>query len=293
MFFFLQFIYLATTAQDVSKYIQVLERITKKPIEYCTITSLKNKSGGFTDSNGVLRFYNYVACDSVSVSALGFKKLILSLCYKELKNDTIVCYLSNDTIQLADVIVRGENRNISKKKYQLGHYSGAKEILEKTGYSGRTNAVYIPNINNNRNIKIVELLYSIESVQSSKVRLQVYNASNNLSGPNSPLIDDNIIINVKRGQDKIVYDVSKYNINMPKGGVFISIQWLGEIKEIIKTLNINPVINAHYDNNDSQVYYKFLDKKWEKMEIFDVKTGKSLPIYVPNFGVSVIEYKEK
>jgi hypothetical protein len=124
------------------------------------------------------------------------------------------------------------------------------------------------------------------------VRINLFQKAENSDAPGLPLINEDVIIRTKKGQGQIIYDVSKYNILLPKDGVFIAIQWLGELTSKIKRINISPALNSHRNVEGSIVYYKFLDKEWRKAKPgITLRTKKEVPISVPNFGISVIEYR--
>jgi hypothetical protein len=276
---------LELVAQD--KFIKVLDNTSKRPIEYCTITCSNDAKGGFTNINGLLKITDLKNCASITVNAIGYKKRIVDLTKLQLGLDTLHCLLTKDTIQLNEIKITPNKDKAKKVFYNLGHFKSKNEVDDQTGYIGRTNALYIPNLNKSPNIKIEKLLYSIDATETAKVRLQIF-ASSNLKTPDTPLINDDLIIKVEKGAKKIVADVSKYNLIMPEDGLFISLQWLGEIKAINKTTNINPIIKSHWDKDFNRVtFFKFLDGNWEK-RYFKSKNGN----IIPNFGISVIEYSK-
>jgi hypothetical protein len=284
-YFFLQFIFLELVAH--SKYIKVLDNSSKRPIEYCTITCSNGAKGGFTNIDGLLKITDLKDCDSITVNTIGYKKRIVDLTKLQLGLDTLYCLLTKDTIQLNEIKITPNKDKAKKVFYNLGHFKAKNEIYNRTGDIGRTDALYIPNLNKSLNIKIEKLLYSIDATESAKVRLHIYTSSN-LKTPGTPLINDDLIIKVEKGAKKIVADVSKYNLIMPEDGLFISLQWLGEIKAMNKTKNINPIIKSHWDKDfNSVTFFKFLDGNWEK-RYFKSKNGN----IIPNFGISVIEYSK-
>jgi hypothetical protein len=280
-----QFLFLLSNAQDT--FIKVLDNSSKRPIEYCTITCSNNAKGGFTNIDGLLKITDLKNCASITVNAIGYKKRIVDLTKLQLGLDTLYCLLTKDTIQLNEIKITPNKDKAKKVFYNLGHFKSKNEIYDRTGYIGRTDALYIPNLNKSLNIKIEKLLYSIDATETAKVRLQIFTSSN-LKTPGTPLINDDLVIKVKKGAKKIVVDVSKYNLIMPEDGLFISLQWLGEIKAMNKTTNINPIIKSHRDKDFNRVtFFKFLDGNWEE-KYFKSKNGN----IIPNFGISVTEYSK-
>ncbi|RZK41741.1 MAG: hypothetical protein EOO90_10340 [Pedobacter sp.] len=272
------------------RFIKVIDQSTGKPIEYCTVTCSGSRVGGFTDKFGLLKIKNQSACGTVLFNAMGYEKQAVDLSSLPLDGDTMVCRLLVVPIQLDGVVIKSSKRNVSKKSYQLGFYRAKKQVHDGTGYVGRTNALFIPNIKKDASIKIEKLIYSIAASKTSTVRLQVFGKSPK-GTPGASLISDNLIVEVRKGDDRIVYDISKYNLFMPSEGVFISIQWLGEVNSVGKTINVSPVIYSHRDKGHNLVYFKFLDREWQESKSSDLNTNKPMRLIVPNFGISVVEYK--
>ncbi len=289
------------SAQQSHSYAKFVDKNTNKPISYCTITCSNDQTGGFSDSLGIIAIQNIINCDKILVTSLGYKSEVFMVKNNPQKTkDTLLFYLTPDTLKLEEVQIAKDATKIKLVKYNLGHFNSKKEVIDRTGgVIGRTRALYIQNPANNSSTKITKILYSIDGHrdphfdnQSAMVRINLFRKAENSDAPGSPLVNEDIIIRTKKGQGQIVYDVSKYNILLPKDGVFIAIQWLGELTSKIKPINISPALNSHRNVDDSIVYFKFLDKEWRKDKPgITLTTKKEVPILVPNIGISVIEYK--
>ena len=288
------------SAQQSHSYAKFVDKNTNKPISYCTITCSNDQTGGFSDSLGIIAIQNIINCDKILVTSLGYKSEVFMVKNNPQKNkDTLLFYLTPDTLKLEEVQIAKDATKIKLVKYNLGHFNSKKEVTDRTGAIGNTRALYIKNPTNNTSTKITKILYSIDGRrdplfdnQSAMVRINLFRKAENSDAPGLPLINEDIIIRTKKGQGQIVYDVSKYNILLPKDGVFIAIQWLGELTSKIKLINISPRLNSHRNVDDSIVYFKFLDKEWRKIKPgITMRTKKEVPVSVPNFGISVIEYR--
>ncbi len=288
------------SAQQRLSYAKFVNKNTNKPISYCTITCSNDQTGGFSDSLGIIAIQNIINCDKILVTSLGYKSEVFMVKNNPQKNkDTLLFYLTPDTLKLEEVQIAKDATKIKLVKYNLGHFNSKKEVIDRTGAIGNTRALYIKNPTNNTSTKITKILYSIDGLrdplfdnQSAMVRINLFRKAENSDAPGSPLINEDIIIRTKKGQGQIIYDVSKYNILLPKDGVFIAIQWLGELTSKIKPINISPALNSHRNVDGSIMYFKFLDKEWSQTRTyFNLRTKKEVPVWVPNFGISVIEYR--
>jgi hypothetical protein len=288
------------SAQQSHSYAKFVDKNTNKPISYCTITCSNNQTGGFSDSLGIIAIQNIINCDKILVTSLGYKSEVFMVKNNPQKSkDTLLFYLTPDTLKLEEVQIAKDATKIKLVKYNLGHFNSKKEVIDGTAAIGYTRALYIKNPTNNTSTKITKVLYSIHGhrnpifdYQSAMVRINLFRKAENSDAPGLPLINEDIIIITKKGQGQIIYDVSKYNILLPKDGVFIAIQWLGELTSKIKRNSVSPSLNSHRNVEGSIVYYKFLDKEWRKAKPgITLRTKKEVPVWVPNFGISVIEYR--
>ena len=289
------------SAQQSHSYAKFVNKNTNKPISYCTITCSNDQTGGFSDSLGIIDIQNIINCDKILITSLGYKSEVFMVKNNPQKNkDTLLFFLTPDTLKLEEVQIAKDATKIKLVKYNLGHFNSKKEVIDRTGgVIGNTRALYIKNPTNNTSTKITKILYSIDGHrdphfdnQSAMVRINLFRKAENSDAPGLPLINEDIIIRTKKGQSQIIYDVSKYNILLPKDGVFVAIQWLGELTSKIKPINISPALNSHRNVEGSIVYYKFLDKEWRKAKPgITLRTKKEVPVWVPNFGISVIEYR--
>jgi hypothetical protein len=287
-------------AQQRLSHAKFVDKNTNKPISYCTITCSNDQTGGFSDSLGIIDIQNIINCDKILVTSLGYKSEVFNI-KNNLQNDkdTLLFYLTPDTLKLEEVQIAKDATKIKLVKYNLGHFNSKKEVIDGTAAIGYTRALYIKNPTNNTSTKITKVLYSIHGhrnpifdYQSAMVRINLFRKAEDSDAPGLPLINEDIIIRTKKGQGQIIYDVSKYNILLPKDGVFVAIQWLGELTSKIKPINISPALNSHRNVDGSIMHFKFLDKEWSQTRTyFNLRTKKEVPVWVPNFGISVIEYR--
>lgn len=71
-------------------------------------------------------------------------------------------------------------------------------------------------------IKIYCQKFQVNYKSKARIRVLSYNPKTN--NPNIDIIRENLILTLKKGMNTI--DISKYNIPMPKEGVFVAIEWL-------------------------------------------------------------------
>jgi hypothetical protein len=68
------------------------------------------------------------------------------------------------------------------------------------------------------------VFYSNSDIKGAKIKIRIFGFNDSI--PTDDLIDEDIIVTVKGGMKKNTIDVSKYNIELPKNGVVIGLEWL-------------------------------------------------------------------
>ena len=128
------------------------------------------------------------------------------------------------------------------------------------------------------------VFYSDSEIKDAKLKIRVFQLQDSL--PGIDLVDEDIIVSVKRGFRKNTVDVSKYKLKIPKNGIVVGLEWLiipdnfydytykaYKTKEKISMPNYAPslVIN-YFDDRRAFQYWK---GKWYWLR--NVKTTGNRP----------------
>ena len=68
------------------------------------------------------------------------------------------------------------------------------------------------------------VFYSNSDMKGAKIKLRIFGINDSI--PSDDLINEDIIVTVKGGMKKNTIDVSSYNIEFPKNGIVIGLEWL-------------------------------------------------------------------
>ena len=68
------------------------------------------------------------------------------------------------------------------------------------------------------------IFYTNSEIKDAKIKLRIFHFKDSL--PTYDMIDEDLVVTVKKGNRKNVLDVSKYKINFPKTGIVIGMEWL-------------------------------------------------------------------
>lgn len=229
MRFLLLFIILQTSA-SYSQTTHIIDASSKTPVSFATI-SFGNGLGTFAGDQGEFSFNKekYKDVDTLYISSIGYKSGAFAT-----NNLPRKIYLSPEESQLKEVILTVEKKGKFKKKK-----------LKQTTHTDYFSS-WLPTVESEvavfferqegKSTKIASLKIPINSEKkfrkkgnlkfSTLFRIQFYRNDNGL--PGKAMIHDDIIFNVNEQSDELYdLDINKYQIFIPKDGIYASLQVLG------------------------------------------------------------------
>jgi hypothetical protein len=272
---------LFSTITFAQKRILVIDKENRNPIVNVailindTVKYASNDEGFFLIKNKDLK--KEISLKHVSYETINLNELVnVDTIFFEKKinklNEIILVNKKNK-----ELIILPPNSIIS----EFGFYKGHNTNLD-TQY-----VTYIPNeIVSEYKIKsiIIELKkghWKSENLNFMPFKLNLYSVDSILKIPLEKLIDESIYTK-KENKNKIIIDVSDYNIDFKKGGIFVSVEIL-DIEEYVKD-------GFFYNSGPS---FKYL-KKLKQNDFFtleknnDKNEWKKLS-FVYNFGIKIIK----
>ena len=208
----------------------VLDAVSKTPVSFATI-SFGDGRGTFAGEIGEFTFIasKYKDIDTLYISAIGFKDQAVATATLPSK-----ILLAAEASQLSEVIVTAEKKGkFKKKKYKETTHTNYYNCWLPTVES---EVAVLFNREEGKSTKIAQLWIPINSEKeyrkkgnmkfSTLFRIQFYKNDNGL--PGTPVIHGDIIFRVSEQDDEMYeLDISKYQIFIPKDGIFASLQVLG------------------------------------------------------------------
>ena len=192
----------------------VKDSISGEPIPYVNIWVENETIGTTSETNG--NFSLDIKEEKLLVfSALGYESKKSSS-----KNEIIL--LKPKVFELNEVVI-----SIPKKtkeleigeahKVHISQLSGNKPWIYAKLFNYYEKYMETPFIK-----KIV--FYSNSDMKGAKIKLRIFGINDSI--PSDDLINEDIIVTVKGGMKKNTIDVSSYNIEFPKNGIVIGLEWL-------------------------------------------------------------------
>jgi len=305
--------FLITTNLSFSQTIQlqgnITETTTKKPIPFAHVL-LKNQNhmikGEVGSENG--GYHISFAKDSINMndslyfSCIGYSDCAISAT-KFKASQTLDVQLEPVVYQLSEFVVKPMDfkRRTKSLGYNRWNWCFGKYFF---GY-GHEVALYFPNNDSLRGIISGARFYiKDDGFPDTKFRVNVYNTNANGS-PGQPILLESIIASATEGNQWVVVDLSKYQIEIPKNGFFIAMEWLPESKNkaykkdwAAKSFNGQVLGGANKDINEPSFRWsrslggEWMNPRYERFSVYRGIKVESYHFLEPAIGATLKLYKD-
>jgi hypothetical protein len=219
-------LFISVSAQSTRNRIQgwTLDKSTLQPLPYSVIADMERHFGYYSDSTGLFTLFYNTETDSIKISNLGYKSVRTNV--RELIKDSKILL---ERININTSQLDGTSRMKRAYPIDIGHFSLGSKPVMGTIYPLNIHAIYIPypnGIQKNAFIKSVNINYTSGKL-NRPLRIRILSIDPNGS-PGEDLIYENIIFTVplKKQKNEAVVDISKFNIQMPRLGLFLAIEYI-------------------------------------------------------------------
>ncbi len=192
----------------------VKDSITGEPIPFVNIWVENETIGTTSETNG--SFSLDIKEEKLLVfSALGYES-------KKLSSKTNLILLKPKVFELKEVMVLNQKKT---KELEIGDA----HKVHISQLSGNKPWIYAKLFNYDDKYKETQFVkkivfYSNSDIKGAKIKIRIFGFNDSI--PSEDLINEDIIVTVKGGMKKHTIDVSHYNIEFPKSGLVIGLEWL-------------------------------------------------------------------
>ena len=235
-----------------------------KPIPYVNIWVENENIGTTSEENGT---FSIVVSDKKNLifSLLGFEKKTI----KASEVDRVI--LKEIAFQLDEVVL---SRRKQTKELEIGRIPDA--IFEAFDNGPRIDVKYFPYSTNYSRIKYIKkvILLTDNRIESATIKIHFYSVDAN-GFPGEELLKKDFVVSVQKGVLKTRFDVSDFNLKMPKNGLFVGVEKMliekNKIQKPIADLNANKTSSATkyapfvlYNFVESDLLFTFSGGKWSR-----------------------------
>ncbi|MFT5754722.1 MAG: hypothetical protein ACI924_001961 [Flavobacterium sp.] len=256
----------------------VLDSISGKPIAYVNIWVENENIGTTSEENGIF-LLEIKEEKNIVFSALGYETKILKSSEIEKVN------LYPKVYEMPEVVLEIPKNN---EEIEVGNY-------ESSGFRWHLNynfsAIYFkPTEETEKHPYLKEIkFHTISKIKSSKIRIRIVECNSDLS-IGKDIIDEEILVDIKKGNKKNIKDVSSLNIKIPEKGFYIVLEKL-LIEENKYSFKVNYKNQSGQNNNyrtftyqpnfaylpseDNNILYANNTLNWTKHDKVKIKNPKS------------------
>ncbi len=262
----------------------VKDSLTGNPIAYVSIWVENENIGTTSEENGEYIIGTNDKNKNLIFSALGYQKKTVKV------SESQIVLLSPSTFELDEVTI---NNKKEKKQLEIGKTKNA--IAEAFDNGPRMDAKFFPYYPEYKKTRWIQkaVILTDSRIDDATIKLHLYDVDEN-GFPGNELLSKDYIVTIKKGVTKNEIDLSDFNLEMPKTGIFVVFEKLlikkNRVEKTIKNFNTNttkiqttyaPLVL--YNAVERDFLYSFSGGRWlkrtrEEMNPFSV----SKTIYEPS-----------
>ena len=197
---------------------KVIDKKTKKPIEYVNIWVENENIGTTSGSDGNFSFEKSTLNKILILSAIGYESL--SIEFKKNKQQ----------IKLVPKVYGLQEVKVVPKKRKILKISKIKVRKATYGNSTPTPLILTRYLPYNKKYCETPFLKSVKILTKSQTdsaifKFRIFKPTVNRA-PGKDLINQNLIVNVKKGKNYVTINLEKFHLKMPEEGCFIAVEWI-------------------------------------------------------------------
>lgn len=261
----------------------VKDSLSGQPISLVNIAIENENAGSTSEENGTFKFPESIKEKYLIFSALGFEKRKVKATHAQ------IVLLKPIDYQLDEVTVI---RSFRTKQREIGKSESA--ILQAFDNGPRIDTKFFPYEPSYKKTRYIQkaVIKTDNALEKATVKIHFYSVDEK-GFPSEELIRKEFFITVKKGTTTTTLDITKYQLKMPKNGIFIGVEKLiiennKMEKEVTnnnsKTTEIKTTYYplVLYNRVDRDFFYTFSGGKWNRIDKQDnLDASGRMMIYEP------------
>lgn len=243
----------------------VKDSLTGNPIPYVNIWVQNENIGSTSEENGTFFINTSANGKKLIFSTLGFEKKIIKA------SETLEVNLKPTAYSLDEVVI---SKSIGTKSLEIGKTTN--EIYQSFDNGPKIDTkffAYKTLYKKTRYLKKVSL-YTDSRIEDAIIKIHLYNVDSD-GFPSEEMLDKDFIVTVKKGIRTNWFDLTKFNLKIPKNGLFVGFEKLmiekNKTEKTITDLNTNitqiqktyfPFVLYNYV--EREFLYTFSGGKWNR-----------------------------
>lgn len=240
----------------------IKDSVSGKPISYVNIWVENENIGTTSEENGEFSINTNEKNKILIFSALGFEK-------KKIKaSQSNEVFLKPVATQIDEVVI---SKRFGTKELEIGKVKN--ETFQAFDNGPRIDVKFFPYNPIYKKTKYIKkvTIFTDSNLENATFKIHFYSVDAN-GFPAEELLDKDFLVSVNKGVKRYLFDVSDFNLRMPKNGVFVGFE-----KLIIEKNKIEKTV-TNLNTNQTQIlktYYPFVLYNYvERVSLFTFYGGK-------------------
>ncbi|QHL88328.1 hypothetical protein GU926_13145 [Nibribacter ruber] len=197
----------------------VTDQSTGKPVPYANIWVENENLGTTSDENGRFSLGNAALGKTLVVSCLGYERMKTTA-----QGGSMTVKLAPAQTALKEVVVK---KNTHRDKKVVNPLNDRTEFAFSSNGTPWIVAQYIPYQPTFAATPFLDeiALVTLSNIKKAKFKVRLYQVGPD-GAPGADLLPVPLVVEAGKGVQKVTVDVSQYDVQMPKTGVFIAFEWL-------------------------------------------------------------------
>ncbi|WP_309640201.1 carboxypeptidase-like regulatory domain-containing protein [Flavobacterium sp.] len=223
----------------------VKDSITKEPIPYVNISVENENLGTTSEENGAFTIHVSEKSKNLFFSALGFEKKKIKI------SKGMEVYLKSMAYQIDEVVI---SKRFETRQKEIGETES--QILQAFDNGPRIDTKFFPYFPSYKRTKFIkQVVISTDSkIEEATFKIHFYSVDAN-GFPGDELLSKDLIVSVSQGVKRTKFNVTKFNLRMPKQGIFVGFEKLIVEKNKLEKTISDPNTNT---TQIQKTYYPFV-----------------------------------
>lgn len=243
----------------------VVDSATQLPIPYVSIWVENGNNGTTSEENGTFELNVSEKSKTLLFSALGYEKKKVSI------SNEMHVELTPSTIELQEVII---TKKYGTQQIEIGETENS--FLQANENGPRIDIKFFPYLSKYKRTKLIKqvVINTDSRIEEAILKLHFYKVDSNCL-PGEEFLEKDFIVTVSKGVKKTIFNLSSFNLTMPKNGIYVGFERLkigkNKFEKIIKDAESNSsVIQTSfcpyvlYNSVERNYTLTFSDGKWIK-----------------------------
>jgi CarboxypepD_reg-like domain len=224
----IQFVFLLVSTCNMAQIKGVVtDSLSGKPIPYVNIVVENENIGSTSEEDGSFVVYTSEKSKRLLFSALGFEKKAVMV------NEAKSVQLKPIEYQLQEVMI---SNRLQTKEIEIGKTNAA--IRQAFDYGPRIDTKFFPYLPEYKKTKFIKQVSIVtdSKIETARIKIHLYEVNDD-GFPGKELIGKELFVTIQKGTRTHKIDISKYNLVIPKKGLFVGFEkLLIESNKVEKTI---------------------------------------------------------